>query len=169
MSTLTELVKHYESLHDGDLKTVGLQPKMCPAGLWTEGYGRLVLDEKGNRLKGIENKAKAYKFSKIKTEAQAIVALEEDLRDYTLRVKSLNLFLSENQLAALVSFAYNIGFANLKTSTLLKKIQANSSASEITAQFLRWVYADKKTLPGLVARRKSEALLFTTGKLQFFN
>jgi lysozyme len=32
-----DLIKHFESLHDGDLTIVGLQPKMCPAGIWTEG------------------------------------------------------------------------------------------------------------------------------------
>ena len=32
-----DLIKEFESLHDGDLKQVGLQPKMCPAGIWTEG------------------------------------------------------------------------------------------------------------------------------------
>ena len=169
MSLLVDLVKHYESLHDGDMKTIGLQPKMCPAGLWTEGYGRLVLDDKGNRLKGIENKALAYKFSKIKTEEQAITALNEDLADYTNRVKSLKLSISETKQNALVSFAYNVGFENLKASTLLKKIKANASDSEVTAQFMRWKYADKKELSGLVARRKSEALFFTTGELKFFN
>lgn len=37
------LIKHYESLHDGDLSRIGLQPKMCPAGYWTEGYGHAIL------------------------------------------------------------------------------------------------------------------------------
>ena len=30
------LIKYFESLHDGDLTEIGLQPKMCPAGIWTE-------------------------------------------------------------------------------------------------------------------------------------
>ena len=29
------LIKHFEGLHDGDLKKIGLQPKKCPAGIWT--------------------------------------------------------------------------------------------------------------------------------------
>ena len=32
------LIKKYEGLHDGDLKAIGLQPKMCPANVWTEGW-----------------------------------------------------------------------------------------------------------------------------------
>ena len=31
-----DLIKHFEGLHDGDLKKIGLQPKKCPAGIWTE-------------------------------------------------------------------------------------------------------------------------------------
>ena len=34
---LVKLVSHYEGLHDGDLSKVGLQPKMDPIGIWTEG------------------------------------------------------------------------------------------------------------------------------------
>ena len=37
-----ELIKSFESLHDGDLSKIGLQPKMCPAQIWTEGYGRAM-------------------------------------------------------------------------------------------------------------------------------
>lgn len=29
------LIKEFESLHDGDLSVIGLQPKQCPAGIWT--------------------------------------------------------------------------------------------------------------------------------------
>ena len=36
------IVTYYESLHDGDLKMIGLQPKMCPVGIWTEGYGSAI-------------------------------------------------------------------------------------------------------------------------------
>jgi len=34
---LIKLIVRYESLHDGDLKQIGLQPKMDPIGIWTEG------------------------------------------------------------------------------------------------------------------------------------
>lgn len=30
---LIKLISHYESLHDGDLKMIGLQPKMDPVGI----------------------------------------------------------------------------------------------------------------------------------------
>ena len=74
------LIKHFEGLHDGDLKQVGLQPKLCPADIWTEGYGRTMRDSKGNFLKGLKNKDLAFKRATIKTELEAENALKEDLK-----------------------------------------------------------------------------------------
>ena len=48
-----KLIKDFESLHDGDLTLIGLQPKMDPIGIWTEGYGRAMRDKKGNFIKFI--------------------------------------------------------------------------------------------------------------------
>lgn len=36
-------------------------------------------------------------------------------------------------------------------------------------EFARWDKAGGKVLAGLVARRKSEGLLYSTGELKFFN
>ena len=44
------LVKHFESLHDGDLTMIGLQPKLCPAGIWKAGYRDWETDRKSTRL-----------------------------------------------------------------------------------------------------------------------
>ncbi|MEA4916540.1 lysozyme [Proteiniphilum sp.] len=158
------LIKEFESLHDGDLKKIGLQPKMCPAGLWTEGYGRLVLDNKGNRLSGEANKDKAYHFSRIKTEAQAESALREDLEERESMVNSLGLHFSQGQFDALVSFVYNVGFANLKSSTLLKKARKNLNDISIANEFAKWnkarVNGVLKVLPGLTRRRKAESDLY---------
>ena len=159
-----ELIKEFESLHDGDLHLIGLQPKMCPAGLWTEGWGRLVLDENGNRISGIENKEKAYRCSKIKTEAQAEAALREDLIERESMVVSLRLPLNQNQFDALVSFTYNVGFANLKSSTLLRKARVNLADATIRSEFAKWnkarVDGVLQVLRGLTRRRKAEADLY---------
>ena len=39
-----DLIKHYESLHDGNLKEIGIQPKMDPVGIWTIGWGHAIAD-----------------------------------------------------------------------------------------------------------------------------
>jgi GH24 family phage-related lysozyme (muramidase) len=39
-----QLEEHYESLNDGDLTLIGLQPKMDCCGIWTEGWGHAMVD-----------------------------------------------------------------------------------------------------------------------------
>jgi len=166
---LKELIKHYEGLNDGDLSMIGLQPKMDPAGNWTEGYGSLVLCN-GRKIVGAENKALAYKCSKIKTEAEAEAQLEQRINEFAQEVDSLKLNLRDNERDALISFAYNVGFENLKKSMLLSLIKKGiRTPSLITSRFLAWNHCNGKVLRGLTARRQTEANLFLTGELKFFN
>lgn len=60
---------------------------------------------------------------------------------------------------ALVCFAYNVGLANLRSSTLLRKYRAGDIAGA-AEQFLRWDKAAGKRMLGLYRRRVSEAALF---------
>lgn len=156
-----ELIKKWESLHDGNLKIIGLQPKMCPAGYWTEGYGNVILDKNGKMLKGVGNKKLAYALSTIKDEKEASEQLLKNINDnYGIFVNNLNLKLTQNQFDSLCSFAYNCGKNALKTSTLLKKIKSNAPESEIRKEFLKWNKANGKILKGLINRRNDEANLF---------
>lgn len=59
------------------------------------------------------------------------------------------------QKAALISFTYNVGLGNLKSSTLVKKFK-NKEYDAACDQLSRWVYANKKKLNGLVRRRADE-------------
>jgi lysozyme len=65
----------------------------------------------------------------------------------------------ENQKAALLSLAWNIGTDNLGRSTLLKKLNAGD-AGAAASEFLRWDIAAHKVLPGLVKRRAAERDVF---------
>jgi GH24 family phage-related lysozyme (muramidase) len=67
--------------------------------------------------------------------------------------------LNQNQFDALVDFAYNAGAQNLRTSTLLKKINA-SDFKGAANEFGKWVFGGGKKLNGLVKRRDAERLLF---------
>ena len=166
---LVALVIHYESLHDGDLSVIGLQPKMCPAGYWTEGYGSLVLDDKGQKLKGIGTKALAYKFAKIHTENEAINALVLDLEDYEERVLSLKISLNENQLISLVSFCYNVGFGAFKKSKFIELVKSKANPKAIDEGFRSFNKCNGEEMKGLTYRRMSEAMMYITGELKFFN
>lgn len=94
------------------------------------------------------------------TQDEADAWLVDDLQSHEDGVKSLlHVDVNDNQLAALTSFAYNVGLGNLKTSTLLRLINLGQPDS---TQFLRWVNGGGKVLPGLVKRRQAEKSLFDT-------
>ena len=67
--------------------------------------------------------------------------------------------LSQNQWDAMISFTYNLGAANLESSTLRRLINAGNYLAAAD-QFLRWNKAGGKVLAGLVRRRAAERNLF---------
>ena len=94
------------------------------------------------------------------SEYWAEMFLKADLYDVEKQVDSLGLDLNQPQFDALVSFAFNLGFYKLKTSTLLKTIREGGSMRAIKKEFKRWVYAGGKKLKGLERRREWEARRF---------
>lgn len=155
-----ELIKSFESLHDGDLKATGLQPKQDPIGIWTEGYGRAMRDKNGNYIRGNLNKDLAFKSATIHTPEEAEKALIEDLKTYEYIVdRKVSVPLTENQRAALVSHTYNTG----GSGTLFSLINKKASDKEIYTWFTtKYITAGGIKLNGLVRRRKAEADLFFT-------
>lgn len=155
-----DLIKHFESLHDGDLKQIGLQPKMDPIGIWTEGWGRVIRDKKGKVVRGASNKELAYKCATIKTEEQADKAFLEDLKVYEVQVlRKVSVTLTENQLAALTSHTYNTG----GSETLFRLINQKAHKNDIYNWFVtKYITADGVALNGLKRRREAEAKLFFT-------
>ena len=67
--------------------------------------------------------------------------------------------LNQNQWDALISFTYNLGAANLESSTLRRLLNVGSylAAAE---QFPRWNKAGGQVLAGLSRRRAAERALF---------
>ncbi len=68
--------------------------------------------------------------------------------------------INQNQFDALVSFVYNLGATNFKSSTLLKKINKNPNDPTIKDEFLKWNKAAGKIMKGLTKRREAEAKLY---------
>ena len=93
------------------------------------------------------------------TVAQADDLLRQDLARFETAVNRLAPKTTQPQFDALVSFAFNVGEANLASSTLLKKHNAGDYDGA-AAQFALWNKAAGKVLPGLVKRRASEARLY---------
>jgi lysozyme len=73
--------------------------------------------------------------------------------------KLVTVTLTEGQMAALISFAYNCGLRALGGSTLLRLVNAGDFAGA-SAQFGRWDRAAGKRLPGLTRRRAAERACF---------
>jgi lysozyme len=97
------------------------------------------------------------------TQQRANELFEIIAKDFADRVKPLvKSSVTPNQFAALTSFAYNAGIGNLKSSTLLKKVNANPNDPTIDLEFKKWNRAGGKELAGLTKRRASESKLYFT-------
>lgn len=76
---------------------------------------------------------------------------------------------SANRMAAMVSFAYNVGLGALETSTMRKRMNSGEGADVVFAsEAPRWNKANGEVLQGLVRRRNAEIKLFTGGLVQTF-
>jgi lysozyme len=138
-----DLIKSFEGLK--------LKPYLCSAKVPTIGYGSTRYNN------GVKVTLKDTPI----TEEKALVLLEDTLKQYELAVDAFCVdTINQNQFDALVSFAYNCGVGNLKSSTLLKKVNLNPSDPTISNEFLRWNKAAGKPLKGLTNRRIAEATLY---------
>lgn len=95
------------------------------------------------------------------TEEWAEVMLIKMITHYEMGVDSCTRDdLTQNQFDALVSFVYNIGVNQFRSSTILKLINANPNDPKIAYQFSRWNKDNGKVVPGLVKRRARESQLY---------
>ena len=155
-----ELVKSFEGLEDGDPTTVNLDPYMDPVGIWTIGWGHAIR-YKGKFLRGKENRMLARSlYPGGITTFQAEDLLRADLLDACRDVEHmLKIGVTDNQFAALVSFAFNVGGPSLERSTLLRKLHVGD-ISGAYEEFPRWNKSGGKILNGLTRRREAERVLF---------
>ena len=138
-----ELIKHFEGCPtDEEGNAVAYQDVV---GVWTIGYGHTKDVQEGD------------KWTKEKAEFMLWRELEDEYEDYINNY--VHVPLNQQQFDALCSWVYNLGPANLKKSTLLRKLN-NGEYKETPNQIKRWNKAGGKVLEGLVRRREAEALLF---------
>ena len=129
------------------------KPYKCEAGVATIGYGATYYPN-GQKVKLTDPAI---------DEKHASLLLEAMLNPYEKAVDSYcRDDINQNQFDALVSFAYNLGNSALKSSTLLKKANANPNDKTIRNEFLTWRFAGGKELKGLINRRKDESDLYFT-------
>lgn len=155
-----DLIKSFEGIRDGDKLTPNFDAYLCPAGYWTIGYGHVVRSG-GVMLHGKVNEAlarRAYPNGLTLLECEQL--LQNDLSDYSRAVESfVTVQITDNQFAALVSLAYNIGQGAFSKSTLLKLLNSGKYG-DAAGQFEVWNKGGGKVLAGLTRRRIAEKMLF---------
>lgn len=126
-------------------------PYLCPAQVWTIGYGSTYYPG-GRRVTKDDSPI-------TKDEAEAILLYELE-HTYAAGVRRLcpGLEAHDGPFAAAVDFTYNLGVGRLQTSTLRRKLNEQDWAAS-KDELRKWVRAGGKVLRGLVLRREAEAAL----------
>jgi len=131
-------------------ENITLKPYLCPAGIPTISIGCTYYPD-GTKVKMTDPPI---------SEARATEIFLNVIKHYEHSVDSFcRDDINQNQFDALVSFCYNLGAESLKSSTLLKVLNAGDY-DNCAEQILRWDKANGKVLAGLTRRRKAEAALF---------
>jgi len=149
-----EVIKHHEGKRN--------RPYLCPALLWTIGYGHVLYPEQA-KLKLEERKAYPLRteHDKIWSDGGIDAILRSDLARFEIGVIRLcpGAADSQSHFDALVSISFNIGLGALQSSTL--RMKYNRGEFDAAAEeFLKWTKGGGRILPGLVKRRSDERSLF---------
>ena len=129
-----------------------LKAYRCPANVCTIGYGHTSAAG-----------APMVNDGMTITQAQAEDILKRDIVKYEIAVMDLvKVKLTQNQFDVLTDFAYNAGVGNLKSSTMLKKINSGN-LDMVPAELMKWTKGGGKVLPGLVRRRQAAGAWWTAG------
>lgn len=121
------------------------------AGVWTVGYG--LTSRAGFIDVGPDTTL---------TQEEADWYLEQVVNDFASKIQpAITAPINENQFAAFVSLAYNIGVGAFKQSSALRRF--NAGEIDLVPKAIRmWKKAGGKTVQGLVNRREAEVQLFLT-------
>lgn len=142
----SDKIKSFIKEHEG----LRLEAYRCSGGVWTIGYGHTGTDvQQGLQI----DRAEAERLF-----GNDVARFEQEL-NRLLRTDGVA-ELTQNQFDALLDFAFNVGCAKMRSSTLWRKIKANVNDPTIPDEFKRWKYAGGSISPGLVRRRAAEAAMW---------
>lgn len=143
-----KLIQSFEGCEKAMKGTRRFKAYVDPVGVLTIGWGHTNAT------------GRAFSAESVWTQAECNAALREDMAKFESAVRSLSKIpLAQCQFDALVSFAYNCGAGNLKSSTLLRKVNRRDFAGA-AREFAKWNKAGGRVLKGLTRRRAAEATLF---------
>jgi len=146
------------------------KPYLCPAFIWTIGYGHVLYQEQINlpsvRKEGYTGMLRSEyplkpEDNRVWTKQEIddlfhfdVIRFERGVLRYVPGVVG-----RQGRFDALVSFSYNCGLGGLQRSQI--RMRANRGEWESAAEaFRNHVTAAGKVLPGLVKRREAEIALF---------
>jgi lysozyme len=146
------------------------KPYLCPAHIWTIGYGHVLYQEQIRLPMARTDKPTPMirKEMPLRPEDSRVWSKQEIEDLFTVDVASFERGVlrlipgvvgRQGAFDAMVSFAFNAGLGNLQRSTI--RMKANRGEWEESAEaFMQWTKGGGKELPGLVRRRKAERALF---------
>lgn len=127
-----------------------LRPYLCPAGIATVGAGA---------TRYLDGRRVALTDPPITREAALVLLRESVACEYLPAVLRLCQGAdTAPRVAALVSFAFNLGVGALRGSTLRRRVNAGDWPGA-RRELERWIRGGGRVLPGLVLRRRAEAAL----------
>lgn len=140
-----DLIKHFEGCK--------LEAYECSANVWTHGWGHTKHVQEGDKVTQKEaDQNLLYDIQMIETHMTRLIRVE----------------LLQHQWDAIVSWCFNLGCGALRRSTMLLVMNSNDLEG-VTKELVRWNLVKGKLSKGLERRRKSEAHLFDTGKIDYFD
>lgn len=144
ISIATEFIKKFEGCR--------LDAYICPAGVWTIGWGATTLNGASVKQGDIISKEKAD------------LILKDEVAQIYLELCKLIPAIQgwqPNKAAAIISWAYNVGLGAVKDSTLRERLIDGENQNVVIQEELpRWNKGGGVALPGLIRRRAEEVKLF---------
>ncbi len=135
LDALYSLIRRFEGCR--------LMPYICPAGVWTCGWGSTGPDVFPGQAWTQEYADQRLSSDAIKFARGAVMACPD---------------LQGDALCAVADFAYNLGLGRLQASTLRRWLNAGDMEGA-RAELLKWIRGGGRVLPGLVIRRQCEATM----------
>lgn len=123
---------------------VKLKAYLCPANVWTIGYGSTGPHVKPGLTISL---------------AEAEKLLRDDLVRFEAHVARVCPDTEPHEFGAMVSLAFNIGNGAFSRSSVARFHNAGAK-DKMTLAFLMWNKAGNRVLPGLTRRRNAEAALY---------
>lgn len=128
-------------------------------GYATIGIGHLLTSEE-KRRGAIEINGELVDYRNGLSEDQVFALLDQDMQDAAAIVdKHVKVDLKPAQRDALISFAFNIGEGNFKSSGAIKALN-NGDIDGFLKRHAQWNKSKGKEMRGLTRRREAEAELF---------